>query len=1447
MASLGRQDSEMSVDMVATAAATTTVAGNGSYSKQDEDKTYALGSVAVIGNSPTAKDPSSPFAFTADELAALITPQKDVDHLYRLGGVTGILNGLHVNPEQGLVSTKEDERREAAEEFEKSAADNAKGLPTKRRLGKTTSTTRLGISAESVDDDPSAISKHVRQQVFGANVLPSVKPKNIFQYMLQAMEDKILILLTTVAFISLAIGIYRDLKPPKDAPEEEKSKVHWIEGFAIIVAVIIVVLASSINDFQKEKQFRKLNAKKEDRKVKLIRDGRTQLVSVYSILVGDVLLLEPGDVIAADGVYISGMGLKCDESAATGETDAVKKGDGHDPFIVSGGKVTEGIGKYVVTAVGVHSFYGKTMMALRTEAEDTPLQVKLDGLAERIAKLGAAIAILMFVVLILKYVITVLRGSGFGETVPEQESGAEVVARVVNILIQSITIVVVAVPEGLPLAVTLALAYATTRMLKDNNLVRVLSACETMGNATTICSDKTGTLTQNRMTVVTGVIGKNVMFEGADEVTALSNRLKDLSREGGAESDVPLPSRSKVKHPGHDAPVLFDRIMENLAINSSAFEGVDEITKKPTLIGSKTETALLEWAICSGYDFKALRSSPTIETVQVYPFSSERKRMATIVKVPGKDGKPIYRVHVKGASEIVLRDCDRVALLPFSASPTAVQNEKAPDRNSKATRSLGAVPNPGSRSNPTAPVVYPLDTKLMNDYNEIIGRFADQSLRTIAIAYREFSEEEFLALLRGKIRDKFMELRKAERDEQKRASASAATEGLLIDHPVPRSPITPIPSTPLIATADQKPSFLSVADAGIETRSFETRSEEGEEPTDSELLAHNIALDELAGKGLLCAAVVGIEDPLRPGVAEAVADCQRAGVFVRMVTGDNILTARSIASKCGIFTKGGLVMEGSYFRKLTDAERMALLPRLQVLARSSPTDKQLLVSNLKAMGETVAVTGDGTNDGPALKLADIGFSMGIAGTEVAKEASSIILMDDSFSSVVNAIVWGRGVNDSVKKFLQFQLAVNVSAVLITFISAVLDSGESSVLTAVQLLWVNLIMDTLAALALATEAPTRENLNRPPESKKNPLITITMWKMILGQAFLQITVNLALLFAGPQLFRFDALAAAGGILRAEGNAGEIGDQKAKLRTIVFNSFVMMQMFNQINCRRIDNTINVFNGILRNPFLYCIFIGVVFCQVIIVNFGSVGFSTVPISGVHWAVSILVGFLSIPMGVILRLIPDDIIFGKKHTHNYRAVGLRSGPGSANQSSSSMEMASIGDIDHPNERHSPPAVTKRGSHPTPARAPPAITTSSSVPVAPTAPQLAVPSVSVTLPITDPEGARTNWANAIHNVQSKMEVFTALRGGGRRGESGPRERHSISSISSFPATRNSNTAINVQSPPMRTRQDGLKQRGRAQTMDSVSAGAVTESSLAGEPVVPTPAARTVSEHELKP
>lgn len=636
-------------------------------------------------------------------------------------------------------------------------------------------------------------------------------------------------------------------------------------------------------------------------------------------------------------------------------------------------------------------------------------------------------------------------------------SFAEAFSAMIKIVIQAITIVVVAVPEGLPMAVTLALAYATTQMIKDNNLVRVLAACETMGNATVICSDKTGTLTQNKMTVVQGVLSEKSL-EGC---------------QGPSEFKQKLPEAS------------VRALLEAIACNSSAFEGKDEDGKQ-AFIGSKTEVALLTFLKQMGEDYKAIRNHRKQE--RVYPFASKLKSMTTVVATPGSNSE--FRIYTKGASEIVLGACTQYL-----------------DGDGRAQ---------------------PLDGKARDNFERTISRFASEALRTIALAYRDISRKDL--------------------------------DGLSEEEP------------PL----------------------------------------HDLTI----------IGVVGIEDPLREGVEESVHKCRKAGVYVKMITGDNVETARAIAKKAGIYSKGGVVISGPEFRKLSPEEQTQLVPRMQVLARSSPTDKQIVVRTLQKLGEVVAMTGDGTNDGPALKLADVGFSMGITGTEVAKEASAIILMDDNFNSIIKAMKWGRAVNQSVRKFLQFQLTVNITAVVLAFVSAVSNAENESILTSVQLLWVNLIMDTLAALALATEPPNDELLDQYPTDRKAPLITKKMWKHIFAQAMFQVAINLIFLYGGDRLLQLNLT---------------IPHDKAVLRTCVFNAFVFLQVFNEVNCRRIHDEVNVLQNIVYNPVFVVVQLAVVLGQVLLVLFGGAAFSTVPLTPYQWFVSILIGSLSLPVGLVLRLLPD------------------------------------------------------------------------------------------------------------------------------------------------------------------------------------------------------------------
>ncbi|KAI9501859.1 hypothetical protein BX070DRAFT_193917, partial [Coemansia spiralis] len=1034
--------------------------------------------------------------FSLEGLSVMVA-DKDISALQRLGGTAGLLEKLDVHPETGLVAPRPNTTENAEKTLE--LENLTKIAKTKSRTGE------LAKEAAAVQDDASltwlaefeADRKLYADRVdrFGVNILPPAKSRSFLGLVWDALHDKMLVLLIVAAIVSLGIGIYQDVRVTGNTAEDGKD-VHWVEGFAIIVAISVVTLVASVNDYQKEKQFRKLNAKKNDRKIRVTRGGQERLISTNCVFVGDILHIEPGDILCADAVVVSSSNLKCDESSVTGESDAMKKNrleeaekinaerKEHrkrpssskkvDPFLISGSRVTEGIGRCVVIAVGENSFYGRTLMSLRTKGELTPLQVKLNGMAELIAKLGGAAGLLMFLVLIIKYAVQLGRHD-------TSRNATTVADNIVRIIISAVTVIVVAVPEGLPLAVTLALAVATVRMLKDNCLVRLLASCETMGNATTICSDKTGTLTQNRMTVVAGCIGDQYQF----------------SSDYSEDEDLIVPTAELRE----EAPLAILNLCHDAIATRS--QSALNISKADKFTGSKTETAMLSWSETLGAaDYSQLRDKDVDEYVQVWPFSSERKSMSTLVKIRRReDGKEVWRLYVKGAPEVVIEDCRWIV-------------------------DVDAIP------------VLPLDEETLRDLRHTVSDYASRALRTIAVAYRDFD------------------------------------------------------------TFDQ-----------AQVAQVESDAEWREEA------------------GLVCLGIFAIEDPLREGVTDAVRMCQNAGIVVRMVTGDNMLTARAIATQCGIFTPGmgGIVLEGPKFRKLSPEQMDFIVPRLQVLARSSPEDKRMLVEWLRTHGEVVSVTGDGTNDGPALKAANVGFSMGIAGTEVAKEASSIVLMDDNFKSIVRACMWGRTVNDAVKKFLQFQLTVNITAVLIAFISSVVDKDETSVFTAVQLLWINLIMDTFAALALATDPPSDTLLDRYPEKQGSPLITFTMWKNIIGQSILQVVVCFLTLYAADDIFHLHTVT----------NSKDM----TVLRTLVFNTFAWMQIFNEFNCRVLHNELNCFKGIQKNLFFIGIVLISIIGQVIIVQWGGVAFQTTALGAKYWAFSIVGGLLALPVGLVLRLIPDQM----------------------------------------------------------------------------------------------------------------------------------------------------------------------------------------------------------------
>jgi len=888
-----------------------------------------------------------------------------------------------------------------------------------------------------------------RKATYGTNLYPKPPLTPFLEHCWELLQDPMLIVLCIAGVVSIIIGFI------------EEPESGWIEGLAILMAVVLVTLIGAVNNYKQELQFRKLDEGKKKPESQVVRFDKISVINSDDVLVGDLVMLSAGDFIPADGILVTNDSVKVNEAAMTGESDDIQK-DFNDPFLKSGTELREGQCLMLVTAVGIKSSYGRIMDSLATKAENTPLQDKLEDVARLVGYIGGGVAVVLFLVLTIFWIV---------EIVNHDLKVSEEAHELLDFFIIAVTIVVVAVPEGLPLAVTISLAYSMAKMQDDQNLVRVLSACETMGNATTICSDKTGTLTQGVMTVVKAFIG---------------TRLHDK-----------MPPKQDISEP------LRKLIIGSVVVNSKTYiepENMDNTVRPETWKwkGDSTERSLMSWLIRHQIDIDGERERNIVE--KNYPFDSGKKMSSVILKHGS-----VYRHYYKGAAERVLAMCSK------SVDEEGNELEMSPDS----------------------------DLRMETD-KTILG-FTSSGLRTIGFSYVDHDHIE------------------------------VSDDGSLIDPPDRMDCV-----------------FIGV---------------------------------------------VGIKDPLRPEAAAAVLQCQNAGIVVRMVTGDHLKTAEFIAKECGIVTDSDyhIVMEGEQLRAMFRANRTeeleATIPRLRVLARSQPEDKKELVAWLKAHSNIVAATGDGTNDAPALKEANVGLAMALSGTEVAKRAAEIQILDDNFASIVKAVMWGRSVYDNIRKFVQFQLTVNVTALLISLIGAF--TKYTNPLKAVQLLWVNLIMDTMAALALGTELPTMKLLQRRPYHVDSPLISHVMWRNILGQGAYQVAALCFILYGGDIIFP------------------DIEMKSEHHYTLVFNAFVFMQIFNEINSRKCNDEMNVFENFFQNSIFSLVILFTLVMQVLMVELFGPFAETEPLSFIEWMFTIGIGFLSLPLGHVIRCIPVDYYVGSIDIH--------------------------------------------------------------------------------------------------------------------------------------------------------------------------------------------------------
>lgn len=869
----------------------------------------------------------------------------------------------------------------------------------------------------------------INRAKYGDNLLTPPKRPSLWKLYLEKFQDPVVKVLLVAAIFSLIISFI----------EQE-----FAETIGIIFAILLATGIGFFFEYDANKKFDLLNAVNEETLVKVIRAGKVREVPRKDVVVGDIIILETGEEIPADGELIEALSLQVNESNLTGEP-VVEKTTNEAEFdleatyssnlVMRGTTVVDGHGMMKVIKVGDATEIGKVArQSTEQSTEPTPLNIQLTKLANLIGKVGFTIAIATFLIFVTKDLYHYI---GANE-INGWHSYVDIAQIVLKYFMMAVTLIVVAVPEGLPMSVTLSLALNMRRMLATNNLVRKMHACETMGAITVICTDKTGTLTQNLMQV------HEPKFYALKEAKVLGD---DFT--------------SKL-------------VSEGISVNSTAFLEDSEEQGKLKGVGNPTEVALLLWLNSLGRDYLAIREKSKV--IDQLTFSTERKYMATLVH-SGETGKKV--LYIKGAPEIVLNKCKEVVLSDGQASA----------QDYKKT----------------------IDEQLMT--------YQNMAMRTLGFAYKIV-------------------------DDNGDADCVA-----------------------LVSANDLN--FLGV---------------------------------------------VAISDPIREDVPAAVAKCQSAGIGIKIVTGDTPGTATEIARQIGLWTAEDTErnrITGVAFAELTDEEALERVRDLKIMSRARPTDKQRLVQLLQQKGEVVAVTGDGTNDAPALNHAQVGLSMG-TGTSVAKEASDITLLDDSFNSIGTAVMWGRSLYKNIQRFIVFQLTINFVALLIVLIGAFM--GTELPLTVTQMLWVNLIMDTFAALALASIPPSEKVMNDKPRKSDDFIITKPMRYNIIGVGTIFLAVLMGLIF-----YFTDAA----------------GAMSVHDLTIFFTFFVMLQFWNLFNARVFGTTDSAFKGLSKSYGMELVVLAILGGQFCIVQFGGDIFRTEPLNFHTWVVIIATSSLVLWIGEIIRLV--------------------------------------------------------------------------------------------------------------------------------------------------------------------------------------------------------------------
>lgn len=867
------------------------------------------------------------------------------------------------------------------------------------------------------------------REKYGVNLLTPPKRTSLWKLYLEKFEDPVVRVLLIAAVFSFIISVIEN---------------EYAETIGIIAAILLATGIGFYFEYDASKKFDLLNAVNEETLVKVIRNGKIQEIPRKDIVVGDIVVLETGEEIPADGELIEAISLQVNESNLTGEpvinktiieADFDEEATYASNKVMRGTTVVDGHGMMKVLRVGDDTEIGKVArQSTEQSGEPTPLNIQLTRLAKLIGKIGFAVAGATFVIFVSKDLYHYISAN----EITGWHNYMAIAQIVLKYFMMAVTLIVVAVPEGLPMSVTLSLALNMRRMLSTNNLVRKMHACETMGAITVICTDKTGTLTQNLMQV------HEPDFYGL--------------KEGGKLSDDEL---SKL-------------VMEGISANSTAFLEETAEGEKPKGVGNPTEVALLLWLNGQHKDYLELREQATV--LDQLTFSTERKYMATLVQSPLIGKKVLY---VKGAPEIVLGKCKEVIL----------DGEKVAANEYRST----------------------VEAQLQE--------YQNMAMRTLGFAFK------------------------------------------IVDADAPDDCVALV--------AENNLNFLGV---------------------------------------------VAISDPIRADVPAAVAKCQSAGIGIKIVTGDTPGTATEIARQIGLWKPEDTErnrITGTAFAELTDAEALDRVMDLKIMSRARPTDKQRLVQLLQQKGAVVAVTGDGTNDAPALNHAQVGLSMG-TGTSVAKEASDITLLDDSFNSIGTAVMWGRSLYKNIQRFIVFQLTINFVALFIVLLGSFI--GTELPLTVTQMLWVNLIMDTFAALALASIPPSEGVMKEKPRRSTDFIITPSMRRDILGvgTVFLVVLMGMIYYFTNAE-----------------------GGMTVERLTVFFTFFVMLQFWNLFNARVFGTTDSAFKGITKSYGMELVVLAILGGQFLIVEFGGAVFRTVPLGWQTWLAIIGISSLVLWVGEIIRFV--------------------------------------------------------------------------------------------------------------------------------------------------------------------------------------------------------------------